>query len=222
MLNRRILRIKAFKVLYSYAENRSMTLNEALSALDISCEATRDLYLLMLALDISCEATRDLYLLMLSIAGPLTAEAARRAEAASHKFNPTEEELHPNLKFVHNALAPLLAEDPDFQKLLERKKLSWDQDDALVNQLYETLVTRPYYAAYLADPEISLAQDVRIFKKIFENEFEDNDALWQILEDRSIYWTDDLPYRADGNSRPCTRATSSPRRASPWTATACS
>ena len=53
---------------------------------------------------------------------------------------------------------------------------SWDQDDALVNQLYETILTRPYYAAYLADPEISLAQDIRIFKKIFENEFEDNDA----------------------------------------------
>ena len=46
----------------------------------------------------------------------------------------------------------------------------------------------------MADPEISLAQDVRLFKKVFENEFEDNDALWQILEDRSIYWTDDLPY----------------------------
>ena len=177
MLNRRILRIKAFKVLYSYAENRTMTLQEALAELDTSCEATR-----------------DLYLYMLSIAGPLTAEAARRTEAASHKFNPTEEELHPNRKFVDNALAPLLAEDPDFQKLLERKKLSWDQDDALVHDLYETVKTRPYYAAYMADPEISLAQDVRLFKKIFENEFEDNDALLQILEDRSIYWTDDLPY----------------------------
>ena len=177
MLNRRILRIKAFKVLYSYAENRTMTLQEALAALDTSCEATR-----------------DLYLYMLSIAGPLTAEAARRTEAASHKFNPTEEELHPNRKFVDNALAPLLAEDPDFQKLLERKKLSWDQDDALVHDLYETVKTRPYYAAYMADPEISLSQDIRLFKKVFENEFEDNDALWQILEDRSIYWTDDLPY----------------------------
>ena len=177
MLNRRILRIKAFKVLYSYAENRTMTLREALADLDTSCEATR-----------------DLYLYMLSIAGPLTAEAARRTEAASHKFNPTEEELHPNLKFVRNALAPLLAEDPDFQKLLERKKLSWDQDDALVHDLYETVKTRPYYAAYMADPEVSLAQDVRLFKKVFETEFEDNDALWQILEDRSIYWTDDLPY----------------------------
>lgn len=177
MLNRRILRIKAFKVLYSYAENRDMTLKEALSVLDISCEATR-----------------DLYLYMLSIVIPLTAEAARRTEAARQKFNPTEEELHPNLKFVRNALAPLLESDPDFTKLLERKKLSWEQDDAYIHQLYETVKTRPYYAAYLADPEISLAQDVRIFKKIFENEFEDDDVLRQMLEDRSLYWTDDLPY----------------------------
>ena len=63
-----------------------------------------------------------------------------------------------------------------------------------MHDLYETVKTRPYYAAYMADPEISLAQDIRLFKKIFETEFEDNDALWQILEDRSIYWTDDLPY----------------------------
>ena len=177
MLNRRILRIKAFQVLYSYAENRAMTLQEALSALDLSCEATR-----------------DLYLLMLSIVGPLTEEAARRTEAASHKFNPTEEELHPNLKFVRNAVAPLLAEDPDFRKLLERKKLSWEGNDALVHQLYETLKTRSYYAAYMADPEISLAQDVRLFKKLFETEFEDNEALSRILEERSLYWVDDLPY----------------------------
>lgn len=172
-----MLRIKAFKILYSYAENRDMTLKDALAALDISCEATR-----------------DLYLYMLSIVVPLTAEAARRTEAARHKFNPTEEELHPNLKFVRNALAPLLENDPDLTKLLERKKLSWEQDDALIHQVFETMKTRPYYAAYMADPEISLSQDIRLFKKVFEHEFEDNEALWQILEDRSIYWTDDLPY----------------------------
>ena len=177
MLNRRILRIKAFKVLYSYSGNRTMTLKEALSALDISCEATR-----------------DLYLFMLSVVGPLTAEAARRTEAARNKFNPTEEELHPNLKFVRNALAPLLADDPDFQKLLQRKGLSWEQYDAFIHQLYETVRTRPYFETYLADPEISLAQDVRLFKHIFEKEFEDNEDLAQILEDRSIYWTDDLAY----------------------------
>ncbi|MBQ9193948.1 MAG: transcription antitermination protein NusB [Bacteroidales bacterium] len=177
MLNRRMLRVKAFKILYSYAENRDMTLKEALAALDKSCEATRDL---------------SVYLL--SIVLPLTAEAGRQAEALRLKFNPTEEELHPNLKFVHNALVPLLESDPDFRKFLERKKLSWDQDDALVHRILEAVKARPYYAAYLAEPEVSLAQDIKLFKKIFENEFEDDDALWDILEERSIDWAGDLSY----------------------------
>lgn len=177
MLNRRILRIKAFKILFSYAENPDMTLKEALSALDISCEATR-----------------DLYLYLLSVAGPLTAEAARVTEAARHKFNPTEEELHPNCKFVNNALAPLLASDPDFTKVLERKKLNWEQDDAFVHQLYERIQSRPYFADYMSSPEVSLAEDVRLFRHVFESEFEDDDNFWQVLEDRSIYWADDLSY----------------------------
>ena len=177
MLNRRILRIKAFKVLYAYAENPDLTLNEAL----------RDL-------DASCEATRDLYLYLLSLVGPLTAEASRRIEAARGKFNPSEEDLHPNLKFVQNALAPLLEGDPDFQKLLEKKKLSWAQNDAFIHALHETLKTRPYYADYMAADGQSLAQDLALFKHIFEEELEDNQALAAILEDQSIFWSDDLSY----------------------------
>ena len=109
MLNRRILRIKAFQVLYAAAETPGMSEKEALSILEASCEATR-----------------DLYLYMLSIVSPLTAEAKKRIQAAKGKFHPTEEELHPNTKFADNALAPLLENDPDFSKLLEKKKFGWD------------------------------------------------------------------------------------------------
>ena len=65
MLNRRILRIKAFKVLYSYAENPDLTLKEALGSLETSAEATRDLYLYMMA-----------------VVPALTAEAARHTGVA--------------------------------------------------------------------------------------------------------------------------------------------
>lgn len=177
MLNRRILRIKAFKVLYAYAENPDLTLKEALGSLEASCEATR-----------------DLYLYMLEVIPALTQEAARRTEAARTKFNPTEEELHPNLKFVRNGIAALLEQDPDFQKLLEKKKLSWDQNDAFVHTLYENLKTRLYYQAYMQDPEQSIAKDAALWKQVFENEFEDDETLWTILEDLSIHWSDDLPY----------------------------
>jgi len=177
MLNRRILRVKAFKVLYAYAENQDLTLKEALASLDASCEATRDLYLYMMA-----------------VIPALTAEAARRIEAARGKFNPTEEDLHPRMRFAQNAVSALLLEDPDFQRLTEKKKISWANNDALVNNLYETLKTRPWFQAYLDGEEASLQADIRLWQQFFQEELEDNEELLAILEDSSIFWADELPY----------------------------
>lgn len=177
MLNRRILRIKAFKVLYSYAENPSMTLKEAQAQFEISCKSTRNLYLFMLA-----------------IIPSLTKEAADRIESARQKFNPTEEERNPNMKFVRNALSPLIAEDPDFQKIITKEKLSWEQYDALLRKLYDSIKSKDYFTAYMSSPETSLAEDVKLFIRIYEEEFVDNTDLEDILEDLSIYWNDDLAY----------------------------
>ncbi len=177
MLNRRILRIKAFKVLYAYAENPDLTLKEALDSLDKSSEATRDLYLNMLA-----------------VIPALTAEAATRIEAARGKFHPTEEDLNPNLKFVQNGISALLEQDPDFQRLVEKKKLSWAQNDVFLHKLYEQLKTRPYYQSYMAAPGSSLEEDAALWKNVFETEFEDDPDLASILEDASIHWADDLAY----------------------------
>ena len=177
MLNRRILRIKAFKTIYCYAENHGMTLKEAEALLDISCESTRDLYLFLLAL-----------------AGPLTAEARSRIESARAKFNPTEEELHPNLKFVENRIAPLLAQDPDFTKLVAKKKFAWDQYDVLLRRLYERIRSRKYFRDYLESGESSLEEDARLWCRIYERELEDSGELADILEELSIHWNDDLGY----------------------------
>jgi len=177
MLNRRILRIKAFKVLYSYAENPAMDLQEAEGMLELSCQATRDLYLFMLA-----------------IIPALTREASNRIEAAKSKFNPTQEELNPNLKFVNNAIAKLLDQDPDFQKLLSKKKISWDQYDALLRSLYDTLRTREYFQNYMNSDKCSIKEDAELFTRMYEEELDDNDALAAILEEISILWIDDLAY----------------------------
>ena len=48
MLNRRILRIKAFKALYGSVLSGEMSLQQAEVNLEASCEATRDLYVFML------------------------------------------------------------------------------------------------------------------------------------------------------------------------------
>lgn len=177
MLNRRILRIKAFKVLYGSVLSDNMSLSAAESQLEMACEATR-----------------DLYIYMLGIVSPLTQIARERAEAAKAKFNPTEEEKNPNMKFVENSLAKLLDEDVDFKKIFTKKKFGWQQYDLFLKKVMSSVVTKEYYAEYMASEERSLDQDCRLFTRIFEEEFVDSDELEAILEEKSIHWYEDLPY----------------------------
>lgn len=177
MLNRRILRIKAFKVLYGSVLSDEKSLAQAQSQLEQSCEAAR-----------------DLYIYMLSIISPLTNIARERIEAAQKKYNQTEEEKNPNMKFAENALAKLIDEDVDFQKLLAKKKLSWAQYDLLLKKVMTSVASKEYYAQYMASPERSLKEDCKLFTKIFEEEFVDSEELEMILEEKSLHWNDDLAY----------------------------
>ena len=177
MLNRRILRIKAFKVLYSSVLAGNMSLSQAESQLEISCEATR-----------------DLYIYMLGIISPLTKIAKDRIEAAKAKFNPTAEEKNPNMKFAENALAVLIDSDQDFQKVFKKKKFDWSQYDLLLKKVMTSVASKEYFAEYMASPERSLAEDCKLFTRIYEEEFEDCVELEKLLEDKSLYWNDDLAY----------------------------
>ena len=132
MLNRRILRIKVFKTLYGCELKENSSLAEAEAQFDASCEATR-----------------DLYLFMLGIVSPLTKIAAEKIEAARKKFNPTEEERNPNTRFADNALAKLLDEDPDFQKIFKKRKFSWEQYDLFLKKVFNSVSSKEYYSKYM-------------------------------------------------------------------------
>lgn len=195
MLNRRILRIKAFKAIYSFTENRSVTLRD-----------------LEAQLDRSLESTRDLYLFLLCCVGPLTREAKSRLEAAQGKFNPTEEERHPNFKFAGNLIVSKLEEDPDFVKITQKKKLDWEQYDVLLRHLYDSIRTKDYYKDYLASGPNTLKEDAALWVKIFEEEFVDSEELEGILEDLSIWWNDDLAYALTW----CCKTMENLGRGKPW------
>lgn len=199
MLNRRILRIKAFKALYTSVVTRG-------TETPMSLNDTEHL------LEMSCESTRDLYLYMLGIVSPLTKIAADRIAAVQKKRILTEEEKNPNMKFAENALAKYLDQDVDFQKLFKKKGFTWDSYDIILKKVMDSVVKKPYYQEYMADPESSLAQDCKLFTRIFEEELVDREDLEAVLEGMSIYWNDDLAYALTH----CCRTLDSLAKGSQW------
>jgi len=167
MLNRRILRIKAFEALYS-----SVILKEG--GVDIKIDDAEK------ELRESCEAVRDLYIFMMGLVPALTAiEKARK----SH-----------DEKFAENKLAKLLEEDVDFSKIWKKSGYSWAQYDLILKKISAKVAEAPYYAKYISSAESSLAEDCRLFTRIFENEILEAEGLDEILESMSLHWNDDLGY----------------------------
>jgi len=177
MLNRRILRIKAFKELFASQMISSQTLANAQKELDVAIESTR-----------------DLYLFMLNSIPALTEVAKAKMEQLSMKVNKSEEEKNPNTKFVDNALAPLLEQDPDFSKILKKKNLGWEPYGLILEKVFASIQTKDYFKEYMSVPSRSLKEDCKLFIRIFEEEYVDREDLDIALEDRSIYWNDDLAY----------------------------
>lgn len=196
MLNRRILRIKAFKELFAIEMLPNPSLAKASAELDTALEATRDLYLSMLA-----------------VISPLTAVARSRMEQLSRKINKTEEEKHPNLKFINNSLAGIFDSDPDFQRIAKKKSFSWGAYDLILQKIYASIQTKDYYASYMAGKTQSLEEDCRLFIRIFEEEFVGREDLETALEDINIYWNDDLPYALTW----CCKTLESMAKGKPWT-----
>lgn len=180
MINRRLIRIKVFKVLYSMVASGSDSLVEAEKALKYSCDKTL-----------------HLYYFILNAAVALGNAAEARIQTGLKKFNPTPEERNPNRKFADNHVSAWLRQNERFTKYCEDQGLVWTEDLALViRKILAALSEKEYFREYMASQTRSMAEDCALFVRIFSDPelFEDNEELESFLEDMSLFWIDDLGY----------------------------
>ncbi len=180
MLTRRLLRVKAFKVLFSNMAQESPSIDNMKKELRYSCEKTR-----------------ELYWFLLSICKPLVNVARERIEAGKRKYKATPEEANPNYRFVNNSFVELLSRDEEMDKFSKKRGLVWSDYDYTVKRIFRSISASDYYKEYMASTECSFERDCNLFIDIFSNEFEDNEELAGILEERSIYWLDDITFVLD-------------------------
>lgn len=177
MISRRILRIKSLQTIYSYYQSSDKSINKAETELFNSIEKTYDLYY---------------YLLMLI--NEVIKYADSRIELAKQKLIPTEEDLNPNTRFIDNKLAVQIFENEQFKLHVESKKLNWANHPELIKKLYNELLETEYYKRYMLQDSNSYADDKNILIYFFEEIVYNCELLYQILEEKSIYWSDTVEF----------------------------
>ena len=176
MINRTLLRTKAVQLLYAFQTSKD----------------TKSIAVVESEIVSSLQKTYELYYQLLKLSVELTRCAEERIEMGRNKFRPTPEERNPNMRFVNNLFIRQLDE-----KLLEIEKEKkyvsiWrDCPDVLKRIFEELILPLPAYTEYMEKKENEFNEDKNIWKKIY-SEIPDFDPFYELIEEKNIYWADDV------------------------------
>ncbi len=175
MINRVLIRIKVLQILYAYYQNGANDLKVAEKELLFSLQKSYDLYH---------------YFLLLII--DITNLQERIQDNRKHKYMPSQEELNPNMKLVNNRFTKQLSENISLKNYVQEHKLSWMNDQDFIKSVLDLILSSEIYTEYLQNPEDSYEADKTFWRSIFKKLLLENEMVIDYLEDKSIYWNDDI------------------------------
>ena len=175
MINRILIRSKVIQIAYSYFLTKDKSVMDAEKELFFSFEKSYELYHLLLTLMVE-----------------LTDTQAARVEAARMKFLTTPEEKNPNMRFVNNRFIEQLRNCDDYKEYHEKKPVTWTTDPEFLRDFSERIVKSDLYKEYMTAPDDSYENDCEFWKKALKSLICTDEELLDLLEQKSLYWNDDL------------------------------
>lgn len=177
MLNRRHLRIKVLQILYAFFQSKEIDVVKAQNELLLSVERMYDLYLYLL----------------------LTIPELKRAaevnnENRKNKLRPNESDLMPNLKWVENSLVLKIEESKELNKISSARKVNWlgAENQEIFRKMFLQVKDSETYFEFMENGLKDFEEDKKFALALFKNEIINSEFLHNYIEDKSIYWLDDI------------------------------
>lgn len=180
MLNRRQLRIKVLHALYAYfqEEERDMP------------KAERQLFF-------SIEKFHELYIYLLSMMERLHHLRKEKLELQKKRIMGTAEDKNPNRRFIDNPIFLELEANEELEIACQKYGIQWDEDRMdLIRDIHQKATTTEAYINYINSDKGSEEEDVKIVSDLFKKCVANNDLVQHFLDERSIFWADDLDLAA--------------------------
>ena len=174
MINRIIIRIKVLQILYAYYQNGGKDLASAENELMHSLLKSYELYH---------------YLLLLIPA--LTHLEQQRLDKRKNKHLASEEDKNPNVRLINNRFSEQLSKNKQLSSFLIEKGSVWTDEDVFLKKLLDQIISSDVYDEYVNSPD-TYDSDKEFWHKVFKNTIHNNEELYDLLEEKSVYWNDDL------------------------------
>ena len=177
MLNRRHLRIKVLQLLYAYFQSEE----------DNFPKAEKELML-------TIERMYDMYLYLLLSLSELKRAAENKVADKKKKIRPSEDDLHPNLKFVDNQLIQIIENSTSLNALCEKRKVNWMgvENQELFRKMFQHTLENETYFDFLHNNLNGFEEDRAFALSIFKEDIANSELLYSFFEEKSINWLDDL------------------------------
>lgn len=178
MISRRLVRIKAMQTHYAFLQNSG-----GISSEEVWKELQRNI-----------EKSHELYVYLHCLIIALADFAGEKIEIAKHKHISTFEDLNPNTRFVDNKIIAAFRNNPKISNLFSNNDYNWEEYPDFIKNSWNQISKSPYYIDYMKSETCGLKEDIKIIIKIINKTFTSSPRLDEILEEKSIYWNDDLEF----------------------------
>ncbi|MDL2251921.1 transcription antitermination protein NusB [Odoribacter sp. OttesenSCG-928-J03] len=175
MTSRRLIRTKVLHILYSYIKKEKITL----------AEIERDLLK-------SIDKSTDLYYLIFLLLTEIQHKSFLKIDTGKNKYFATEQELNPNLRFMENPIFAIIGNNKKFKTTVKNYALSWADYPEIIDNIYKEMIKSEAYEAYMNKSRVTFEDHKQVIMQIFVNNIVQNELFIQILEDKNIFWNDDL------------------------------
>lgn len=135
-----------------------------------------------------------LYHYMLQLVVDIADYAEERIQISRQKHLPTDEERNPSEKFVNNRLIRQIEANIQLRKFLAENKFNRTAYPELIKKLYQSIRESHAYDKYIKQQDSSYKEDKEFLISIYEKEIAPCELLYEILEEQSIYWNDDVEF----------------------------
>lgn len=142
----------------------------------------------------SIHKTYELFHYLLELSVDIRNYAQNKIDNTKNRYIKSNSIKELGENFISNKLIALIDDNYLLNTFLNNNKFSWVNYPELTRDIYTKLLESDFFEEYLLIEQPSFKQDKEIINKLYTQIIANSEVLFQVLEELSIYWNDDVEF----------------------------